>query len=651
MIALIQIINGPSIALSYKIPDSYISLIFIGSLVRISLQQSIKLGIVLEINNEKVSFFLKEILYVYELSSSYHLFIEHLSNYYKLDKKIWYKKILSLLINRKNREIYSEEIKETESISISLNEEQENAYKSILSTKCYTSFLLYGITGSGKTSVYAKLANEYFIKNRSTIILAPEIVLANELYKKVVYFLPNIPVFLITSQTKNREKDIIFNFILSKKPFVLVGVHIPLFLPLFNLGIIIVDEEHDTSYIIQNFPFFNTKHIALVKAKIENIPIVLGSATPSISSLYLANLSKYKLLELKNKYFNISKSKITTIELNKNNRIENFPWISKELYQSVKETIENGEQAIIYLNRRGMYSYAECSSCKYIYICKNCSTPYTIHYIDHLHCHRCNQKEILASSCKICFKKTVTKKGLGTQQLVQIFQILFSNAIIERLDHDISISKKSLDGIIDRMHSGEINILIGTQLLSKGLHFKHVSFVGIISGDVYHLHSSYKAIEESVQKIIQVSGRAGREKNEGKVIIQLLENNRANSIYFSEEKYIEFYKEEIEKRKQYSYPPFSHYSLLKIYSKNEAYNEINAEKISVLLNNIAAENNLATFISMPFKQTPYKEKNYFYLNISLQAKNYKIISVLIDLWKKIDTKNTFNKEIYFFPTI
>jgi len=321
-------------------------------------------------------------------------------------------------------------------------------------------------------------------------------------------------------------------------------------LPIANLGLVIVDEEHESGYQEKKHPKINTKDAAIIRSNMTGCPIILGSATPSISSLFNVKTKKWKFFQLK-KRFAGTFPKIRTVFLNTKKFRKNF-WISKELEDAIREKIASKEQVIIFLNRRGFSFFVQCKNCSFIFQCQNCSVSLTLHKDKRLTCHYCQYAIFQPERCPECKKheKQFIKKGIGTQQVVTIIEELFPAAKIARADLDTTIRKKLWSQTIHDFEQGNIDILVGTQTITKGFHFPNVTLVGILWADLNLHFPIFNATETTLQQLIQVAGRAGRQHNESEVIVQTMSNHPVFN-YLNETDYLKFYSSEIEKKEKW----------------------------------------------------------------------------------------------------
>jgi len=425
----------------------------------------------------------------------YNSFIEKISKFYFTQPLHFYQRIRNFLLKqkttKKNIEIISPHTPDLEKhLNVSLTQEQQNVLdflQNFTDEPSYAPTLLHGVTSSGKTEIYKKLIIECIQKNKSVVLLLPEVSLSIQFQHLLKNQLPqNISIIGFHSASKNSEKKELWQNLVNNKPTLIIGVHLPILLPIPNLGLIIVDEEHETGFQEKKHPKTNSKELAIWRAQHYNIPILLGSATPSLNSLYNVKKNNWNFFQLKKRFSgNFPKIKIVKLNDPTKKRKSNF-WITGELETAIKTTLLKKEQVIIYLNRRGYSFFVQCKKCGFIFECPNCSVSLTLHNKGTnqqiLRCHYCDYKQNFLNSCTECKApgKDLLKKGVGTQQVVTILKNLFPLAKIERADLDSTSKKRAWQETVEKFEKGEIDILVGTQTITKGYHFPKVTLVGIL---------------------------------------------------------------------------------------------------------------------------------------------------------------------------
>ena len=459
----------------------------------------------------------------------------------------------------------------------SLNEFQEKAYSEIKETfKEKGVTLLHGITSSGKTEIYTKLIQEVIDEGKQVLFLLPEIALTTQIITRLqFYFGDQISVFH-SKYSMNERVEVWNNVLESKtKAQIILGARSSIFLPFSNLGLIVVDEEHETSYKqFEPSPRYNARDAAIVLAKIHQAKILLGSATPSLESYFNAKQNKYGFVELNRRFGNVQLPKIELIDVKeKFKKKEMKGHFSDRLLKLIQEALDEKEQIILFQNRRGYSPIVECKTCGVAPQCPNCDVSLTYHkFRNELKCHYCSYQRAMPNSCAACGSNTLNTKGFGTEQIELELKELFPDYKIGRMDLDTTRGKFGYQKIIGTFEAREIDILVGTQMLSKGLDFDNVSLVGILNADTMLNFPDFRAHERAYQMMVQVSGRAGRSKKQGNVAIQTYNPYHQILQQVSTTSYTEMYKEQLQERWQYKYPPY--YRLIKITLKHRDYNKV-----------------------------------------------------------------------------
>ena len=465
------------------------------------------------------------------------------------------------VVYRYNTRSYIEESKNV------LNDGQKNAFNKILNSD-KKGFLLKGVTGSGKTEVYMNLVGETLKEGKSAIVLVPEISLTPQMIERFKgRFGKNVALF--HSKLSQGERFDEWYRIKKGEARLVVGARSAIFLPLDNLGIIIIDEEHENTYKSEQNPKYSTKEVAKFLSEIKGCKYILGSATPSIETYYEALNGKLELVEIKNRVSNRPLPQMEIVDMREELKSRNLSLLSRSLYNEMKETLERKEQIILFLNRRGFSSFVSCRSCGYVFKCPECDLSMTYHKNGYLICHYCGRAQREQKVCPECGSKYVKFFGAGTQRVEEEVKKYFPKARVMRMDVDTTRSKDSHENIYNAFKSGEGDILIGTQMVSKGLDFKNVTLVGVLAADISLNIPDYRSSERTYQIITQVAGRAGRGEKKGKVVIQTYTPNSLSLQYAIENNYNDLYNEEIKVRKIMNYPPFSTIFLINSISKDE----------------------------------------------------------------------------------
>ena len=460
-----------------------------------------------------------------------------------------------------------------------LNEFQEKALSEIKDAFLQKDVtLLHGITSSGKTEVYTKLIQEVLDKGQQVLFLLPEIALTTQIITRLqAYFGKQISVF--HSKYSMNERVEVWNNVLENKSKaqIILGARSSLFLPFSNLGLIVVDEEHETSYKqFEPNPRYNARDAAIVLAKMHQAKILLGSATPSLESYFNAQQNKYVFVELNRRFGNVQLPKIELIDIKEKHRKKEMKGhFSDRLLVLIQEALDEKEQVILFQNRRGFSPIVECKTCGVSPQCPNCDVSLTYHkYKNELRCHYCNYQRAMPNNCSACGSNTLDTKGFGTEQIELELKELFPDYSIGRMDLDTTRGKFGYQKIIGAFEAREIDILVGTQMLSKGLDFDNVSLVGILNADTMLNFPDFRAHERAYQLMVQVSGRAGRSKKQGNVAIQTYNPYHQILQQVSTTDYQAMFKEQLQERWQFKYPPY--YRLIKITLKHRDYTKVDS---------------------------------------------------------------------------
>jgi primosomal protein N' (replication factor Y) (superfamily II helicase) len=443
--------------------------------------------------------------------------------------------------------------------------------------------LLHGVTGSGKTLLYIKLIEEYFRQGKQVLYLLPEIALTAQLIRRLqVYFGGNITIY--HSKFNNHERIELWNKIRTGEVKIVLGARSALLLPFRDLGLIIVDEEHDSSYKQQDpAPRYNARDAAIYYASLFGAKVLLGSATPSIESYYNAKLDKYGLVHLDERYGGI---KLPAIEIVNTRQVaqKGKVMISPQLKEGIQQALDADKQVILFQNRRGYNPYLICSACGYIPQCTHCDVSLTLHkYSNKLHCHYCGSTYPKLVTCPACGSNNWLEKNFGTEKIEEQLEEDFAKYKIARMDVDSVRGKTAHDNLIQLFEQRRIDILVGTQMVVKGLDFDHVSLVGILDADGLLSFADFRANERAFQLMEQVSGRAGRKHAQGKVMIQAMNVQHPILKLVQEHDYEKFYGYEIANRQEFFYPPFSRIVMLTLKHNDKKTVDAAAEKLAFLL--------------------------------------------------------------------
>lgn len=531
-----------------------------------------------------------------------------------------------------------------EKIKFNLNEEQQKVYKEIFNfINTNETFLLYGVTGSGKTNVYMKVIEDVIKNNKTAILLVPEISLTPQIIKRFTSYFSNIAV--LHSGLSDGEKYDEWRKINEGKVNIVIGARSAIFAPLKNIGVIIIDEEHSQTYKQENNPRYNAIDIAKERCKYHNCPLILGSATPSLESFARAKKNVYKLLELKNRYNNNTMPKVEIIDMNKEFK-KASGYFSNTLIDQIKETLERKEQVILFLNRRGYSSFLTCSSCGYVEKCPNCDISLTYHKSSNmLRCHYCGYATKRKKLCPKC-QEEFKDYGIGTEKVEEELKSLIKDAKIIRMDVDTTTTKNAHSKIINSFLEEKYNILVGTQMIAKGLDFPNVTLVGVLNADIGLNFPDFRSSEITFSLLNQVLGRSGRGNKEGKVLIQTFNPEHYAIAYTKNHDYLGFYNEEMKIRKILKYPPYYYICSIKIISKD--YNL--ASKSSYDVVNYLKQNIKNEIILGPSVCNVFKLNNNYRFQIIIKYKDVNnILEYLTNIEHHYFNKKDIKVEIDFNP--
>ena len=450
-----------------------------------------------------------------------------------------------------------------------LTDEQSRALGEIKEYfKSSDQILLHGVTGSGKTRVYIELIKEQLAAGKQVLYLLPEIALTTQIVSRLrAVFGEEVGTY--HSRMGNAERVEIWKSVNDEKPIIL-GARSSMLLPYKNLGLIIVDEEHDSSYK-QNDPSprYNGRDTAIVMAQLHGAKVIMGSATPSLESFYNVSQGKYGFVQMKQRIGSIELPEIEVVDLRyeyKTKRIKNG--FSLALREGIEKALGNGEQAMVFQNRRGYAPTLQCDQCGWHAECNNCDVSLTVHkYFDELRCHYCGSRHKMIQNCVACGSHTLNQKGFGTEKIEGQIRELFPEAKVARMDYDTTKTKNAYENIIADFTSKKIDILVGTQMITKGLDFEHIGIVGILNADLSLQFPDFRSGERAFQLFTQVAGRAGRKHKQGRVIIQSFQPTHPVILETIDNNYSRFYSREMAERKKFVYPPL--YRIIQITLKHK----------------------------------------------------------------------------------
>lgn len=522
---------------------------------------------------------------------------------------------------------------------IILNDEQEKASNEIkMHLNEYITYLLYGVTGSGKTEVYMDLCDEVIKNDKNIIMLLPEITLTRQMIQRFYDRFGN-DVAIIHSSLSDGEKYDETLKIINNEVHVVVGTRSAIFSQVKNLGLIIIDEEHSQSYKQDTNPRYHALDIAKWRCERNKCPLVLGSATPSLESFARAEKGVYKLLTLTKRNGNAKLPKISIIdmrdEFRKGNNI-----ISTDLGIKIDNALRKKEQVMLFINRRGYSTVINCSSCGYTYKCSHCDITLTYHKTTNkLQCHYCGYTTFKTDVCPECHEKAIMSYGLGTEQVEDFIKTQFPSARVVRMDLDTTSRKGSTESIIKQIENHDVDIIIGTQMISKGLDFPNVTLVGVINADDSLNIPDFRSGENTFSLISQVSGRAGRSEKSGEVVIQTFNKDVDTLKYIEKNDYIGNYRSEMKIRKILKYPPYYFITSVKVKSKNYELLKNEVNKIATFIRTHIDSNSICLG---PTTCPVFKVNNVFRFQIIIK---YKRDSCLENTLRYLDEQYALNKDI------
>ncbi len=519
---------------------------------------------------------------------------------------------------------------------LKLTGEQQVAFDKISNSK-FNEFLIYGVTGSGKTEVYLQLIQNAIDKGKRAIVLVPEISLTPQMVDRFSARFGDC-ISVLHSKLSTGERNDQWKNIKDSKCKIVIGARSAIFAPIQDLGIIIIDEEHDTSYKSDMAPRFNAKDIAKYIAKKNDIPLVLGSATPDIATYY----NSKNIIRLTKRANNSNLPEVEIVDLRQELANGNRSILSERLKEEIEKNLANKKQTILFLNRRGFSTFVMCRDCGYTVKCKRCNISLTYHIKeDKLKCHYCGYEMNNIKVCPKCKSKNIKHFGSGTQKLEELIHRTYPQATTIRMDIDTVSKKNSHEKILSKFKEENIDILIGTQMVVKGHHFPNVTLVGVIAADASLNTEDFRANERTFDILVQVAGRAGREKLPGKVIIQTYSPENFCVECSKEQNYENFYKTEIELRKQLKYPPFCDIIMFGINSLDK--NEIKeaSEKLYNLLKKYGqAEMQIMPPLPAPIDRIKYKYRWRIIAKCKLNNKIIDIINKSLEDYYNLKYKKT-----------
>ncbi len=515
-----------------------------------------------------------------------------------------------------------------------LNPEQETAYKAIAADEGFQTHLLYGVTGSGKTEVYLHLFEKTLKEGKTGLFLLPEISLTPQLVNRFAKRFGS-KIALLHSQLTDRERTQFWWEMITGEKQILIGARSALFCPVPNLGLIVVDEEHESSFKQEEKLKYHGRDVAIMLAKEMNCPIVLGSATPSFESWVNATKGKFKLHRMVKRVGDIQLPEIKIIDLKESaarSKELKLPfWMSETLHTELQSNLENSFQSALFLNRRGMSQSIICPSCGYTKECPNCDIKLTLHAHNHLVCHYCDYHESFKPRCSDCNEGTLEPLGIGTESVEAEIQKLFPEARVLRVDRDEIQNRIDLENAIEKVEKQEVDILIGTQMIAKGLDFPNLKLVGLVLADVGFNLPDFRAGERAVQLILQMSGRAGRHKREnepnGVVILQTFNPESEIVQMASQSDYEVFCEYDLKNRQVFSYPPYGKMISFRIQSRDLDKSQKTARMLSERCFNLKEKSESFDDVQVlgPTESPIAKIRNEFRFQVILKANSAAVL--------------------------
>jgi primosomal protein N' (replication factor Y) (superfamily II helicase) len=507
----------------------------------------------------------------------------------------------------------------------------------------FQTFLLHGVTGSGKTEIYIRCIQQVLEQGKAAIMMVPEISLTPQ---TVARFRQRFGdrVAILHSGLSQKERFIEWKKIYDKQVSIAIGARSAIFAPFENLGIIVIDEEHDGSYKQESTPRYHARDTAVIRARSQNAVVLLGSATPSLESIHNTQLDKYKYLSLEKRVGERMLPIASLVDMREERKeFKNFSILSGQLIAAIRDRLSRKEQIFLFLNRRGTARFVYCPDCGYVVECNHCSVTMTFHgNEDKLLCHYCSFSAPMPGHCIECQSEVIRFSGFGTQKLEEETIKLFPKAKIRRLDRDTTQSKSAFVNMHRDMQSGEIDILIGTQMITKGHDFHNVTLVGVVAADVALNIPDFRSCERAFQLLIQVAGRAGRGKVPGKVIIQTNNPDHYMFEFVIEHDVKAFHNKELKLRKRLNYPPYTKMIALEVVCENEMQGQNAIGKLRQSLSRLVSREKFVELIG-PSKAALYRIQNKFRWHLLLRSGNMKQLQKILLKCSELNELKAFGK--------
>ena len=538
-----------------------------------------------------------------------------------------------------------------------LTDEQENALASIVEGfKCGGTYLLHGVTGSGKTEVYMSAIEKAVSVGKGAIVLVPEISLTPQ---TVMRFTERFGdrVAVLHSRLSAGERFDEWRRIRNNSVDVVVGARSAIFAPIHDLGIVIIDEEHENAYSSEQIPRYNALEVAQKRCKISGGVLVLGSATPSVTTYFRAKLGKYKLLELKNRVNSMPLPEIEVVDMRTEFLSGNNGIFSERLKERLSECKDKGEQAILFLNRRGYSSFISCRACGYVFECASCDVSMTYHKLENkMKCHYCGVEEPVPTVCPKCNKAYIKYSGIGTEQIEEELKSLFPDMTSIRMDADTTQGKDAHTRLLSEFASGKAQVLIGTQMIAKGLDFPNVTLVGVVSVDAMLAMPDFRNTERTFQLLTQVSGRAGRADKKGVVVLQTSNPTHPVIEFAKAHDYESFYNYAISSRLENLYPPYSVFVRILFTGDDDSkvredsvkfINELYTRMVELLKSENAELSQILFIYAMPapIKRIQNKQRHHILMKLMRTKQTAKLINCIYEYAKSAENKSFSSVEV------
>lgn len=518
-------------------------------------------------------------------------------------------------------------INSTQENALNLNEAQHQAVEIIEeNSNKFKPFLLEGVTGSGKTEVYLQLIDKIIKNGKQALVLVPEINLTPQTVERFQKRF-DVPISTIHSNIAKIKRLNAWQMAKDGVSKIVIGTRSAVWTPMLNLGLIIVDEEHDGSYKQQSGLLYSARDVAIRRAQLHDIPVILGTATPALESFYNAQQNKYQLVSLPKRAGAAKPPSFRIIDMK---QYQGFEQLSPPLRQAIAQRLDKKEQILIYLNRRGFSPSFMCYACGWIAMCFRCSARLTVHAETHrLHCHHCGSKQKLPQHCPSCQSAQIRPVGFGTERIEQALEKQFPHARILRIDSDSTRRKTAMAGFLEQIHNGEVDILVGTQMLAKGHHFPKVTLVGVINTDGGLFSADFRATERLAQGLIQVAGRAGREEANGEVIVQTYHPEHSLLVTLLKEGYRKFAELALQERQSVGLPPYQFMGLLRAECKTQGELQDFLQQARALAEQFT---DFPVQIFGPINAPLAKRAQFFRGQLLLQAPHRNVLHALLKGW-------------------